>query len=110
MWMRSGAIHKALLHKLRLRDSLRCRCGWVAWVIGVREIKEVVVAKVIEFYIPTRFRRPLKTAPRAQFGKIVEFCPPAKKSAWRHSRYNAESACKHCEVVFALACSCVHSN
>jgi hypothetical protein len=81
MWMRSGAIHKALLHKLRLRDSLRCRCGWIAWVIGVREIKEVVMAKVIEFYIPTRFRRPLKTAPQAQFGKIVEFCLPTKKSA-----------------------------
>ena len=78
--MRSGAIHKALLHKLRLRDSLRCR-GWIAWAIGVREIKEVVMAKVIEFYIPTRFRRPLKTAPQAQFGKIVEFCPPTKKSA-----------------------------
>jgi hypothetical protein len=78
--MRSGAIRKALLHKLRLRDSLRCR-GWIAWAIGAREIKEVVMAKVIEFYIPTRFRRPLKTAPPAQFGKIVEFCPPAKKSA-----------------------------
>jgi hypothetical protein len=81
MWMRFGATHKALLHKLRLRDSLRCRCGWIAWVIGVREIKEVVMAKVIEFYIPTRFRRPLKTAPPAQFGKIVEFCLRAKKSA-----------------------------
>jgi hypothetical protein len=81
MWMRSGAIHKALLHKHRLRDSLRCRCGWIARAIGAREIKEVVMAKVIEFYIPTRFRRPLKTAPQAQFGKIVEFCLPAKKSA-----------------------------
>jgi hypothetical protein len=81
MWIRSGAIHKALLHKLRLRHCLRCRCGWIAWVIGVRAIKEVVVAKVIEFYIPTRFRSPLKTAPPAQFGKIVEFCPPTKKSA-----------------------------
>lgn len=39
------------------------------------------MAKVIEFYIPTRFRRPLKTAPQVQFGKIVEFCPPTKKSA-----------------------------
>ena len=78
--MRSGAIHKALLHKLRLRDSLRCR-GWIARFIGVREIKEVVMAKVIEFYIPTRFRRPFKMAPQAQFGKIVEFCAPTKKSA-----------------------------
>jgi hypothetical protein len=44
-------------------------------------IKEIVVAKVIEFYIPMRFRRPLKAAAPAQFGKIVEFCPPTKKSA-----------------------------
>ncbi len=35
------------------------------------EIKEIVMAKVIEFYIPTRFRRPLKAAPQVQFGKIV---------------------------------------
>jgi hypothetical protein len=80
MWMRAGAIHKALWHKLRLRDSLRCR-GWIAWAIGVRRIKEAVMAKVIEFYIPARFRRPLKTAAQAQLGKIVEFCLPAKKSA-----------------------------
>ena len=81
MWMRLFAVFEALLHKLLLRDSLRCRCGWIAWVIGVREIKEVVVAKVIEFYIPTRFRRPLKTAAQAQLGKIVEFCLPTRKSA-----------------------------
>jgi len=81
MWMRSGAIHKALSHRLRLGDSLRCRCGWIARFIGVREIREVVMAKVIEFYVPTRFRRPLKTAPQARFGKIVEFCAPTKKSA-----------------------------
>jgi len=42
---------------------------------------EVVMAKVIEFYIPTSFRKPLKAAPRVQFGKIVEFCLPTKKSA-----------------------------
>jgi hypothetical protein len=80
MWMKSGAIHKSLWHKLQLRDSLRCR-GWIAWFIGAREIKEVVMAKVIQFYIPTRFRRPFKMAPQAQFGKIVEFCAPTKKSA-----------------------------
>jgi hypothetical protein len=39
------------------------------------------MAKVIEFYIPTSFRKPLKAAPRVQFGKIVEFCLPTKKSA-----------------------------
>jgi hypothetical protein len=29
MWMRSCAICKALLHKLQLRESVRCQCGWV---------------------------------------------------------------------------------
>src|SRR5947209_12190538 len=28
MWMRSCAVCKALLTKLNLRDSVRCRCGW----------------------------------------------------------------------------------
>jgi hypothetical protein len=49
--------------------------------MGVREIEEIVMAKVIEFYIPTRFRRPLKAASQVQFGKIVEFCLQPKKSA-----------------------------
>jgi hypothetical protein len=28
MWMRSCAVCKALMMKLRLRDCVRCRCGW----------------------------------------------------------------------------------
>jgi len=28
MWMRSCAVCKTLLRKLRLCDSLRCQCGW----------------------------------------------------------------------------------
>jgi hypothetical protein len=28
MWMRSCAVCKALLRKLRLCDSVRCQCGW----------------------------------------------------------------------------------
>jgi hypothetical protein len=79
--MRSCAISKALLRQLRLRISVRCRYGWIGRAIGIREIKEVIMAKVIEFYIPTRFRRPLKAAPQVQFGKLVEFCLPTKKSA-----------------------------
>ena len=79
--MRSCAISKALLRQLRLRISVRCRYGWIGRAIGIPEIKEVIMAKVIEFYIPTRFRRPLKAAPQVQFGKLVEFCLPTKKSA-----------------------------
>jgi hypothetical protein len=72
---------QALLHKLWLRDSVRYQWGRIGRAIGVRKIKEVVMAKVIEFYIPTRFRRPLKAAPQVQFGKLVEFCLQTKKSA-----------------------------
>ena len=28
MWMRSCAICRALMKKLRLSDCLRCQCGW----------------------------------------------------------------------------------
>ena len=44
--------------------------------------QEVVMAKVIEFYIPKQFRKPLKwAAAAAQCGKIVEFGSQTKKSA-----------------------------
>ena len=32
------------------------------------------MAKVIEFYIPKNFRKPLRTAAQPQLGKIIEFC------------------------------------
>jgi hypothetical protein len=36
--------------------------------------------KVIEFYVPTNFHTPLKTA-SLRCGKVIEFCTPIKKSA-----------------------------
>jgi len=39
------------------------------------------MAKVIEFYIPKNFRKPLSTVPQQQLGKIIEFCPQTKRSA-----------------------------
>jgi hypothetical protein len=40
------------------------------------------MAKVIEFYVPKNFRKPLQGwAPALHCGKIIEFCSPAKKSA-----------------------------
>jgi hypothetical protein len=39
------------------------------------------MAKVIEFYVPKNFRKPLKCAPVLHCGKIIEFCSPTKKSA-----------------------------
>ncbi len=38
------------------------------------------MTKVIEFYIPKNFRKPLRT-PQPQLGKIIEFCPQTKRSA-----------------------------
>jgi len=45
------------------------------------EIKEIVMAKVIEFYVPNNFRKPLKWIPVLHPGKIVEFGSQTKKSA-----------------------------
>jgi hypothetical protein len=45
------------------------------------EVKEIVMAKVIEFYIPNDFRKPLRTVAQPQLGKIIEFCPQTKRSA-----------------------------
>jgi len=39
------------------------------------------MAKVIEFYVPKNFRRPLKWAPQLQCAKVIEFCSQTKKSA-----------------------------
>jgi hypothetical protein len=44
-------------------------------------IEEIVVAKVIEFYIPKNARKPHECAPEQQHGKVIEFRSPAKKSA-----------------------------
>jgi len=36
-------------------------------------LQEIVMAKVIEFYVPKNFRKPLRTAAQPQLGKIIEF-------------------------------------
>lgn len=51
--------------------------SWIA--VGAKQ--EVVMAKVIEFYVPKNFRKPSQYAPALQCGKIIEFCSPTKKSA-----------------------------
>jgi hypothetical protein len=42
---------------------------------------EMVMKKVIEFYVPKNFRNPRKWAPQMQSGKVIEFCSAVKKSA-----------------------------
>jgi hypothetical protein len=44
-------------------------------------IEGVVMAKVIEFYIPNSFRKPTKWVAVVDRGKIIEFCPQTRKSA-----------------------------
>jgi hypothetical protein len=44
-------------------------------------IKEIVMAKVIEGYVPKNLRKPLKWTPQLQSGKVIEICPQTKKSA-----------------------------
>ena len=39
------------------------------------------VAKIIEFYVPTRFSKREKWIPAEERGRVIEFCPPAKKTA-----------------------------
>jgi hypothetical protein len=39
------------------------------------------MAKVIEFYVPSIFRKTLKGASWKRCGKVIEFCTQARKSA-----------------------------
>jgi len=39
------------------------------------------MAKVIEFFVPSMFRKALTESWRRQHGKIIEFCTQARKSA-----------------------------
>ena len=80
MWLRSCAVCKALMMKLRLRDSVRCLAVDQDAEI-LHDEGEAVMVRVIEFYIPTNFRRKVASGPQSQPGKVIEFGPLAKKSA-----------------------------
>jgi hypothetical protein len=41
----------------------------------------MIVAKIIEFYIPSTFRRNAKWVPAEHRGKVIEFVPERKKTA-----------------------------
>ena len=49
-------------------------------VLGIG-ISEGAMAKVIEFYIPKDFRKPMKWVRELQRGRILEFRPQTRKSA-----------------------------
>jgi hypothetical protein len=40
-----------------------------------------IVAKIIEFYVPSTFRKSGKWVPPKEHGKIIEFVPETKKTA-----------------------------
>ena len=65
----------------------------VAWLFGkkvrgkpsrsgrTKDLKDGPVARVIEFYIPTRFPKRVKWVPAVQRGKVIQFSLPPKKFA-----------------------------
>ena len=42
------------------------------------------MARVIEFYLPKTFRKPFTRTFGPHCGKVIEFCPQTKTSAWLH--------------------------
>ena len=71
----------ATIHRTTYRFFLRT-VGILKTIAAQRtEIKEIAMARIIEFYIPKNFRKTLKCAPQLQSGKVIEFCLQAKKSA-----------------------------
>jgi hypothetical protein len=84
------------MKKLRLRDSVPVSTGGSGRAIRIEtpalqprkqhagilgEKAGLTVARVIEFYIPTNFRKSVKWGSPEQRGKIIEFATQAKKSA-----------------------------
>jgi hypothetical protein len=85
----SCTIFRAVLLGPRLRDSVTVHSESLWWgyrrckaidatTIEIRKHKEIVMAKVIEFYVPTKFKTPLKEATRWRRGKVIEFCAQIK--------------------------------
>jgi len=80
-----SAACKVLLRQLRFRRICPLRVA-KALVVSTRsdvasEIRRRVVAKIIEFYIPSSFRKSGKWIPPKERGKIIEFAPETKKTA-----------------------------
>jgi hypothetical protein len=44
-------------------------------------VPEIVMAQVIEFYVPRNFRKPLRSDSRLQPGRVLEFCSLTNKKA-----------------------------
>jgi hypothetical protein len=51
------------------------------WRLKGNELEDEPMAKIIEFYRPTKFSKSGKWIPPLQRGKVIEFGLPTKKSA-----------------------------
>jgi hypothetical protein len=51
------------------------------WPVDSDVKGRMTVAKIIEFYIPSSFRKSAKWIPPEQRGKVIELVPETKKSA-----------------------------
>ena len=62
------------------RGAARVRRLIAALPTETHGAKEIVMAKVIMFYVPKNFRKQLRT-PQPKRGRVIEFCAQVKKSA-----------------------------
>jgi hypothetical protein len=87
MWM--SACARFSLRELRLCASCSLRVGLgvarARWSMHALrccgETRGRIVAKIIEFYIPSNFRKSEKWIPPKERGKVIEFVPDTKKTA-----------------------------
>jgi hypothetical protein len=55
---------------------------WIAFLrLSKEDTSEDAMARIIEFYIPARFHKPVKWMPPAERGKVLEFPAEVRKSA-----------------------------
>jgi len=56
-------------------------CDWKAKRQRISRRKEALMARIIEFYVPTKFQRREPLIAQPQKGKVIVFCAEAKKPA-----------------------------
>jgi hypothetical protein len=75
-------LRKALLREARLWVANAPGSGRAGPAFTHRvDIGGRFVAKIIEFYVPSTFRKSGKWVPPEERGKIIEFVPETKKTA-----------------------------
>lgn len=66
---------------LRMGMVVDIASGNLTEIERVKEKAGMIVAKIIEFYVPANFRQIGRWVPVEQRGKVIEFVPQTKKSA-----------------------------